>query len=128
MKIAELNIGLSSKTLGQITETRALNQLGIHGFKVIAKRTQESVSKDGKETCLACKVELPDKWQEKLRAIADNLGQDCITVAGFIGQSPYDTFCPKLWVSPETPYTADDIKRHARLAKENRKTGESYLY
>lgn len=101
MKIAELNIGLSSKSLGEITPEHALRELVSCGFKVITYRTQESVSNDGKETCFACKVELPQYWQTLLENIAKRLGQDCIAVVGFIGQSPYDTFAPEFWVKPE---------------------------
>jgi hypothetical protein len=100
MKIAELNIGLSSKTLGEIKPFEALRDLQIAGFKIITHRTQDSVSNDGKETCLAVKVECPDGWQERLASVSDALGQDCIAVVGFIGKSPYDTFCADLWVSP----------------------------
>lgn len=127
MKIAELNIGLSSKSLGEIPEYVALNWLHTYGFKVIAKRTQESVSADGKELCLACKVELPENWQAKLASVASELGQDCIAVVGFIGCAPYDTFAPEVWVSPEKPKAA---KTWEELAEEKRKTetGKSYLY
>lgn len=103
MKIAELNIGLSSKSLGGISPETAIHCLGAMDFKIISKRFQESVSNDGKEICLAVKVELPKNWQYNLGCIADTLGQDCIAVVGFIGQSPYDTFAPSLWVSPEIP-------------------------
>lgn len=104
MKIAELNIGLSSKLRKRphYPET-VLHELRSHGFLVITYRLQEAESNDGKETCLACKVELPDGWQILLEHISDVLGQDCIVVAGFIGRAPYDTFAPELWVSPEAP-------------------------
>ena len=101
MKIAELNIGLSSKRLGEITPETALNELYVHDFRVISSRIVKSVSEDGVENCLACKVELPNGWQENLVHVSNELGQDCIAVAGFIGQSPYDTFCAELWQSPE---------------------------
>ena len=101
MKIAEINIGLSSKSLGEISEVQALYELNYFDFRVIQSRIVESTSEDGKELCLACKVELPEHWQAKLASVAENLGQDCIAVAGFIGRAPYDTFAPELWVSPE---------------------------
>jgi hypothetical protein len=101
MKIAEINVGLSSKTLGEkITQYAALNWLRAHGFRVLAHRLQASESEDGAELCLACKVELPDDWQAKLASVADELGQDCIAVVGFVGHAPYDTFIPSLWVTP----------------------------
>jgi len=103
MKIAELNIGLSSKSLGEISEIKPLRLLKEHDFNVITYRLSESESKEGKETCLAVKVELPQSWQYALKIIAEELGQDCIAVVGFIGRNPYDTFAPEFWVSPETP-------------------------
>lgn len=105
MKLIELNIGLTSAKLGTITACEALNALQNRGFVLITYRTQESVCKDGKETCLAVKCEAPSDWQERLADLAKHLGQDCIAVCGFIGPAPYDTFAPSLWVSSETPQT-----------------------
>jgi hypothetical protein len=101
MKIAELNIGLSSKSLGELNHETVLNELKVCDFRVITSRVVESTSEDGKELCLACKVELPNDWQNSLAYLSDKLGQDCIAVVGFIGHAPYDTFAPSLWVSPE---------------------------
>ena len=101
MKIAELNIGLSSKSLGEITPFQVEVELKGFGFEIITSRTVESESKDGKEKCFACKVRLPKDWQSRLARIAEVLEQDCIAVTGFIGHAPYDAFCAELWVSPE---------------------------
>jgi hypothetical protein len=98
-KTLELNIGLSSKELGEIHPETALNELRVQGFDILAYRVQESTCEDGKELCLACKVGLPDDWQTGLSFIADKLGQDCIGLAGFIGARPYESFLPSLWVS-----------------------------
>jgi hypothetical protein len=103
MKIAELNIGLSSKSLGKLNPETVLNELRVCDFRIIASRVAESESIDGKEQCLTVKVELPENWQRDIAYLADKLGQDCIAVCGFIGQAPYDTFCAGLWVSPEKP-------------------------
>ena len=101
MKIAELNIGLSSKTLGKITPETAIAKLVQYKFVIITYRVVPSSSLDGEELCLAVKVQCPKNWQGALKWVADELGQDCVAVVGFIGQSPYDTFAPSLWVSPE---------------------------
>lgn len=101
MKIIELNIGLASKTLGTLNPNEVLNSLTGRGFTLLKYRLVDSVSKDGKETCLAVKAECPNDWQEQLASLSDRLGQDCIALVGFIGHSPYDTFCAPLWVSTE---------------------------
>jgi hypothetical protein len=101
MKIAELNIGLSSRTLGEISAENVLSLLKAESFQIITFRIVESISNDGKELCLAVKVECPEGWQDKLADIAAYFGQDCITVVGFIGHEPYDTFIKKLWVTPD---------------------------
>jgi hypothetical protein len=103
MKIIELNIGLSSKKLGTLNPNVVLNSLTGRGFECIKHRLVESVCKDGEETCLAWKGKAPADWQAQLADLSERLGQDCIAVCGFIGQSPYDTFCADLWVSPEAP-------------------------
>ena len=100
MKIIELNIGLSTPQGGKINFVEVLNALNARGFNLITYRLQNSVCKDGVETCLAVKAECPDDWQAQLRLLSDKLGQDCIAVVGFIGHAPYDTFAPSLWVSP----------------------------
>lgn len=101
MKIIELNIGLSSKTQGNLNPNVVLNSLTGRGFECLKYRLVESESKDGKETCLAWKGKPPSDWQAQLLDLAEKLGQDCIAVCGFIGHNPYDTFCADLWVSPE---------------------------
>jgi len=101
MKIAELNIGLSSKTLGKLSQENALGCLRLTGFKIITYRVVPSSCEDGAEDCLAARVECPFGWQAKLRDIAEELGQECIGVAGFIGAEPYDSFDPQLWITPE---------------------------
>lgn len=100
MKIIELNIGLSSKTQGTLNPNEVLNALTGRGFILLKYRLVESVSKDGKETCLAIKAECPADWQTQLASLSDKLGQDCIAIVGFIGRSPYDAFVPSLWVEP----------------------------
>lgn len=97
MKLAEINIGLTSKTLGEISEEQAFIPLTAYGFEIIAYRIAESVAAGEKELCLAVKVVLPERWQEKLSEVAEILGQDCIAVVGFIGCAPYDTFIRKHW-------------------------------
>lgn len=101
MKIIELNIGLTSKALGQLNYIEVLNALTGRGFECIKYRLVESVSQDGPETCLAYKGKAPADWQDQLASLSDNYGQDCIAIAGFIGQSPYDAFCADLWVSSD---------------------------
>lgn len=100
MRTLEINIGLSSKEFGEIHPETALNELRVQGFEILTYRLHESTCDDGKELCLAARVGLPEDWQVGLAFIADKLGQDCIAIAGFIGQSPYDTFVPSFWVSP----------------------------
>lgn len=100
MKIIELNIGLSSKTLGKLSHIEILNALTGRGFECLKYRLVESTCKDGPEVCLAWKGTPPSDWQEQLASLSDKLGQDCIGIAGFIGQSPYDAFIPSLWVTP----------------------------
>lgn len=101
MKLIELNIGLASKTLGTLNPNEVLNALTERGFILIKYRLVDSVSRDGKETCLAVKCECPADWQTQLASLSDKLGQDCISLCGFIGHSPYDAFCAELWKSPE---------------------------
>lgn len=104
MKIAELNIGLNSKNRKRPeTPETVLNELRIHGFRVITARVVASSSLDGAEDCLACKTELPENWQSSLTHIANLLGQDCIAVVGFVGHAPYDNFCADLWIRSEIP-------------------------
>lgn len=100
MKLIELNIGLSSKTLGNINPNEVLNSLTGRGFIIHKYRIQESQCRDGVEKCLAVKCETKEDWQVQLRVLSDRYGQDCIAVVGFIGHSPYDAFCPSLWVEP----------------------------
>lgn len=108
MKIIELNIGLASKTLGNLNPSEVLNALTGRGFRLINYRLQESTCRDGNETCLAIKTECPDDWQTQLARLSDKLGQDCIAVVGFIGRNPYDTFTPSLWVESVPALTSDD--------------------
>lgn len=103
MKIIELNIGLASKTQGTLNPNEVLNALTGRGFILLKYRLVDSVSKDGKETCLAVKAECPADWQTQLASLSDKLGQDCIALCGFIGHSPYDAFCADLWVEPVAP-------------------------
>lgn len=107
MKIIEINIGLSSKTLGILNPNEVLNALTGRGFALIKYRLVDSISKDGKETCLTVKTECPDDWQFQLAGLSDKLGQDCVAVVGFIGHSPYDAFCADLWKSPEAEETKE---------------------
>lgn len=119
MKIIELNIGLSSKTQGTLNPNEVLNALTGRGFTLLKYRLQDSVSQDGKETCLAVKAECPNDWQSQLASLSDKLGQDCIAIVGFIGHSPYDTFCAPLWVSPEEEDAFDSLAGlHAVQAKQ----------
>lgn len=101
MKLIELNIGLSSKALGQLNYIEVINSLTGRGFELINYRVVESVSKDGPEKCLAWKGKPPIDWQNQLASLSDKYGQDCIGIAGFIGHDPYDTFCADLWASPD---------------------------
>ena len=101
MKLIELNIGLSTPQGGQINFIEVLNALTGRGFVLITYRVVTSQCKDGEEKCLAVKCKAPQDWQEQLASLSDKLGQDCIAVVGFIGHSPYDTFCADLWKSPE---------------------------
>lgn len=115
MKLIELNIGLHSKTLGKLNYVEILNSLTGRGFEVIKYRIVESTCKDGKELCLAVKSTPPRDWQAQLASLSDNLGQDCISVAGFIGRDPYDTFIPSLWKSSHRfviQYSLDGIIWH----------------
>lgn len=120
MKIAELNIGLRSKSLGEITPETVLSLLKAERFNIITFRLQESVSLDGNEICLACKVILPDDWQAKLAIIADYLGQDCIAVVGFIGARPYDNFNGLLWVPGNAQESPVEFETEERLFRATR--------
>ena len=100
MKIIELNIGLTSKTLGKLNPNEVLNALTGRGFTILRYRLAESISQDGPEKCLAVKCEVPSDWQSELSDLADHFGQNCIAIVGFIGHAPYDTFIPSRWVSP----------------------------
>ena len=95
----EINIGLSSRTLGEIHPETALNELRVQGFEILAYRVVESTCEDGKELCLSVRVGVPEDWQVGLSFIADKLGQDCIAFAGFAGARPYASFDGLLWVS-----------------------------
>jgi hypothetical protein len=100
-KKAEINIGLSSKTLGEITPKQAIDELLGFEFNITTYRVVPSSCADGAEDCLAARVELPDDWQARLARIAEVLGQECIGVTLFVGADPYDSFDPSLWVTPE---------------------------
>lgn len=112
MKIAELNIGLSSKSLGGIEPETALQCLKVWNFRIISYRIAESEAEGEKELCLACKVILPDyHWQSALLKVCEDLGQNCIALAGFIGHDPYDTFISKHW------RTSDEAQHISELAE-----------
>ena len=131
MKLIEINIGLSSKTLGNLNPNEVLNSLTGRGFNLITYRVQESVCKDGEERCLAVKVEAPEDWQVQLRVLSDRYGQDCIAVVGFIGHSPYDAFVPSLWVEPAkvelSPCEAIQAKHRAKARGEDADEFIAYL-
>jgi hypothetical protein len=101
MKTAELNIGLSSNIIGEISPRTVERALNYHGFTVIESRLAESEAEGETELCFACKVELPENWQEELFEVSLTLGQNCIAVAGFIGRKPYDAFIARHWISPD---------------------------
>jgi hypothetical protein len=110
MKLIELNIGLTSKSLGKLNHVEVLNALTGRGFECLKYRLVESISNDGAETCLAWKGTPPADWQNQLASLSDKLGQDCIAITAFIGQSPYDAFVPSLWVEPEESNVSDADK------------------
>ena len=98
---AEINIGLSSKTLGEITPGQAIDELLGFEFNITAYRVVPSSCEDGAEDCLAARVELPEDWQWRLERIAEVLGQECIAATLFAGAEPYDSFDPDFWITPE---------------------------
>jgi hypothetical protein len=121
MKIIELNIGLSSKTLGNLSPCVVLNALTGRGFECVKYRLVESTSKDGAEKCLAWKGKPPGDWQAQLADLSDAFGQDCVAVTCFVGHDPYDCFCADLWVSTESP------EPKARFSGFTRKEFVNYL-
>ena len=97
MKNIELNIGLSSKTLGTINPIEVLNALTGAGFTLLAYRVVPSACADGGEDCLAVQATAPREWEAQLDALAVRYGQDCIAVTLFAGPAPYKSFVAKYW-------------------------------
>jgi len=106
MKKIEINIGLSSKPLGELNPIKIVNALTGRGFHVLAYRVAPSSSEDGPELCLACRVAVRDTcpWDNVIRdlnKLAVDYGQACIAFTGFAGPDSYETFDPKYWITPE---------------------------
>ena len=130
----QLNIGLSSKTLGTLNPIVILNALTGAGFIRTTHRIAPSSCEDGAEDVLAWQGHAPAYWERELTALAKRHGQDCIAyrVEAFSGPSPYDEFDASLWKSPVTEAGPSDCQamqaRHAAKAGEtvNGWTRESF--
>lgn len=96
----ELNIGLSSKTLGIINPVQVLNALTGAGFALVAYRVVPSDCTDGAEDCLAVIAEAPADALKQLAALSERYGQECIAFAGFAGPDPYPAFDRTFWKEP----------------------------
>jgi hypothetical protein len=96
----EINVGLSSKTLGEINPKEVLNSLTGRGFILEAFRVVPSDCKDGSEDCLTIRTQAPEDWQFHIAEISALYGQECIGCALFLGPEPYDEFDPTLWKTP----------------------------
>lgn len=102
----ELNIGLSSKTLGELNPVAIVNALTGRGFHTLKFKVVESTCEDGKELCLAVQTLAPNDWQDQITDLAKSLGQDCIACALFLGSDPYEEFDERLW---KTPHERENI-------------------
>lgn len=108
MKTIALNIGLHSKTQGQLNPIAILNALTGRGFHVLNYRVAQSTCEDGAEPCLAVRCKANVGFHAELENLAEDYGQDCIAFAGFAGPACYATFYSQYWISPDEPEATTD--------------------
>lgn len=108
-----INIGLSSKKLGDIPFIEAVTVLRTLGFERTHTRIAQSQSEDGPEAVLVYSgrhVSSVAEVLSNLHAAAVRLGQDCIAVRlttpsfcaldALVGPRPYDSFNSTLFIEP----------------------------